>query len=76
MLILSLGENCMPGMLLSRFGIANTWSTPYTYARSNIEQSLLWEKEEYKDFLEMKYIMKKEDSSFPDVYTETLNIVK
>lgn len=58
----------MPGMVLSRFGITNTWSTPYTYARSNIEQCLLWEKEEYKDFLEMKYIMKKADSSFPDVY--------
>lgn len=27
MLILSLGENCLPGMLLKRFGVKNTCST-------------------------------------------------
>jgi len=57
MIILSLGENCMPGMVLKRFGVKNTWSTPYTYARSNIRCAIELEKEGYKDLLNKDFIL-------------------
>ena len=68
MLILSIGENCLPGRVLQRFGINNTWSTPYTWARTNIFYALMWEKEYYRDLLNKKYICKKSDSFFPELY--------
>lgn len=68
MLILSIGENCMPGMVIKRFGVNNTWNTPYTSARSNIFYGLMWEKEYYQDLLDINYICKKLDSPFPKLY--------
>ncbi len=61
MLFLSIGENCLFGSVFKRLHIQNTWSTPYTYARSNIIYALHNEKTDYRDLLDKEYIIKDEE---------------
>lgn len=68
MIILSLGENCLPGMMLRRFGVKNTWSTPYTYSRSNICYAIKFEKEGYRDLLNKEFIILDSNSASPNLY--------
>ncbi len=52
----SIGENCLSDNILSRYGL-KTFSSPYASARSNIEYILAFEKENYTDFLNDKYLL-------------------
>lgn len=54
---LSLGENCLSDNILDRNGL-KSFSSPYASARSNIEYALLFEKEQYSDFLNPEYLRK------------------
>ena len=71
MLYLSIGENCMAGKMLRRFEISNTWSTPYTWARSNISYAIECEEQKYNNLLNVNYIVKDDKSPFPESWRNT-----
>ena len=68
MLFLSVGENCLCGVLIKRMHIQNTWSTPYTYARSNIAYAVYCEETDYAHLLDKENIIKDSESLFPDIW--------
>lgn len=51
----SLGENCLTDNILSRYEL-KSFSSPYSSGRSNIEYILYFEKEEFKNFLNLDYL--------------------
>lgn len=68
MLLLSIGENCLPGMVLKRYGVKQTWSTPYTNGKSNIKYALMLEEENYVDLLNQYFIVKDNRSGHPNFF--------
>jgi len=58
---LSFGENCLTDNILSRHNI-KSFTTPFSHGRSNIEYILQLEKDNYKDFLNLKYLTYEEIS--------------
>ena len=68
MLYLAIGENCMCGVIFKRMGIQNTWSTPYTFARSNIAYAVHFEENDYADFLDKECLIKENTSFSPDAW--------
>lgn len=51
----SLGENCLSDSILARFGL-KSFSSPYSFGRSNIEYLLNFEKESFVSFLDSDYL--------------------
>ncbi len=68
MLYLSIGENCMCGVIFKRMGIQNTRSTPYTFARSNIAYAVSFEETDYAHFLDKECLIKEKTSFSPDAW--------
>lgn len=54
--VLSFGENCLADNILERNGL-KSFSSPYSFGRSNIEYILAFEKKGFEDFLEFKYLV-------------------
>lgn len=56
---LSFGENCLPDNILNRYKL-KSFTTPFSHGRSNIEYILQLEQDNYKNFLESKYLVYEE----------------
>lgn len=67
MICLSIGENCATDMILQRFGL-KSYSTPYSFVRSNCFYALQLEKHNYDFLLDKKYLVKDPNSMFPNCY--------
>lgn len=67
MICLSIGENCATDMILQRFNI-KSYSTPYSFARSNCFYALQLEKHNYDFLLDKKYLIKDQNSMFSNCY--------
>lgn len=67
MICLSIGENCATDMILQRFGI-KSYSTPYSFVRSNCFYALQLEKHNYDFLLDKQYLIKDPNSTFSDCY--------
>lgn len=53
--LFSIGENCLADDILARNNL-KSFSSPYSFGRSNIEYLLLFENEQFADFLNMDYL--------------------
>lgn len=54
--VFSIGENCLADDILARNQL-KSFSSPYSFGRSNIEYILLFENEDFADFLNKEYLM-------------------
>lgn len=52
---LSFGENCLTDNILNRYNL-KSFTTPFSHGRSNVEYILSLEEEQYKNFLDTRYI--------------------
>lgn len=63
---LSIGENCLIDMILFKYGL-KVFSTPYSFARSNIFYAIQLEKNKYANLLNPSFCHKNPKSPFPNL---------
>ena len=59
-IFISIGENCLADNILSRYKL-KSFSTPYSYGRTNIECIILHEQSHFDYLLDKRYLIKKNE---------------
>ena len=67
MICLSLGENCMPDMVIQRYGI-KSYSTPFSFSRCNIFYAYKLLSTDFKDLINKDFLEKDINCQFPQFY--------
>ena len=67
MICLSLGENCMPDMVIQRYGI-KSYSTPFSFSRCNISYAYKLLLTDFKDLINKDFLEKDINCQFPQFY--------
>ncbi|WP_083717157.1 DUF1796 family putative cysteine peptidase [Mailhella massiliensis] len=67
MICLSLGENCMPDMVIQRYGI-KSYSTPFSFSRCNIFYSYQLFQTNFKNLINKEFLEKDNNCQFPQFY--------
>lgn len=72
---LSIGENCLTDIILERHGL-KSFSTPYSYARSNIDYVIALESDNYSNLLNQDGLHYANEPGLPPKAVRTENIIK
>lgn len=72
---LSIGENCLTDIILERHGL-KSFSTPYSYARSNIDYAIALEDNNYSNLLSQDGLYYANEQGLPPKAVRSKHIVK
>lgn len=72
---LSIGENCLTDIILERHGL-KSFSTPYSYARSNIDYAIALEENNYSNLLSKDSLYYANEQGLPPKAVRSKHIVK